>query len=889
MQPSLLATKLRIPPQHHAVVHRARLIDAVERNLPRYKLILLSAPAGYGKTTLLAQWAKSSRFPVAWLSLGVQDNDLERFLRYLLAAWSEVQPDVLESTAGLLLGAMTPDSEAVLSALIHVASDLPVPIAFVLDDYHLLEEPAIHQALAFLLEHLPPVLHFVISGRSEPPLPLARYRVRQELLHFGAEDLQFVQEETAEFLREIIGLDQPHGEVEKLHGQLEGWVAGLHLAAISLQQRLPVAGSLTISGRHRFIADYLSQDVLAHLPANLRHFLIQTSILERLCSSLCDAVTGATEGQKMLETLERENMFLVPLDDSRQWYRYHRLFGDFLQAELNRRPPAEITELHRRAARWYADRDLPDDAFRHTIAGNDVELVLQIFDRYVNAKLLGGEFRVLRQWFEALPAEWISAYPVLRIAHAGLLGHTGAFEECIRCINEIEESLLLAESADARWQMARVTSFRCFIACVQNDLPRAENLADQALRDLPEEDLGYRPGIFATLGDAYRRNGRWEEARACYIKVLDFTRSPAFRVRSAHIHGALADLELRQGYLKNAAGYWGQALASILEWENWGRLQLPVTGWVYIRMGELLYEWNELAQARNHLSRGLAHAELGDEVQPLLAGYTIMTRLKLVDGDTGAAAEYLERARPLVQRAPFPEWNGYFQRCQLELWLAQDRLRTAVHWADELLRTPAVAEQLENEAVQLALARILVFKGDMQSNQRAVALLVRLHGAAEAEGRTGILIETLAFQALAQWGRGNRAEAMTALERALRLAAPEGYVRTFVDLGLPMARLLQEAHAREVMGDYVGKLLDTFGNGLSFSSMTEKALPEPLSSREQEVLQLIAAGLTNREIAERLVIAAETVKKHVSNIRDKLGVSNRMQAAARARELDLLN
>ena len=395
MEYSLLATKVRIPPQPQRVVRRARLIDALERGVLNYRLILLAAPAGYGKTTLLAQWAQSSSFRTAWLSIDQEDNDVARFLRGLLTAWEEIQPGIRESKVGLLLGNNVPDRDAVLSAFINTASDLTEPLIFVLDDYHLIDEPLIHETLTVLLDHLPAMLHFVLAGRAEPPLPLARYRARQELLELHADDLQFLPEETADFLDQSMGLDLSHDAVVRLHAQLEGWIAGLQLVALSQQRRLAGADKLVVSGRHRFIADYLSEDVLAPLSPETRQFLLQTSILDRLCGPLCDAVTGREGSQDMLETMERENLFLVPLDDTRHWFRYHHLFADFLYEELKRRQPDEVGDLHRRAAQWYLAHDLPEAAFHHAVEGSDVELVVQIIDRYCNAKLTSGEFRVV--------------------------------------------------------------------------------------------------------------------------------------------------------------------------------------------------------------------------------------------------------------------------------------------------------------------------------------------------------------------------------------------------------------------------------------------------------------------------------------------------------------
>jgi LuxR family maltose regulon positive regulatory protein len=889
MDASLLATKLQSPPLPQHAVPRARLIDALEHGIPHHKLVLLAAPAGYGKTTLLSQWAHASHFPVVWLSVTEEDNDLERFLRYLLTGWEQIRPDISKSPLGLLLGAMSPGREAVLAAFVNAADDCPDPVVFVLDDYHLVEDADVHTALTFLLDHVPPTVHFVLAGRGEPPLPLARYRARDALMEVRAADLSFVPEETQNFLNEVLELDLADNDVDRLHTQLEGWVAGLQLVALTLQQNLTPPNNLAVSGRHRFIADYLSQDVLAHLPADIRQFLLQTSILDQLCASLCEAVTGEDGGQEMLETLERQDLFLVPLDNDREWFRYHHLFVDFLREELERRHTADVAELHRQAARWYLASDLPDQAFEHAVEGDDAALVLRILERYVQAKLIGGEFRVLQRWLDTLPVAWQSDYPMIGLVRTGLLLFTGRLDACVRCVEEVEERLVSAERADARPQLAKVTAIRCSIACFQNDLAQAEAFAEKAVRDLPEEDHFFRAIIYGSLGDIYRRNGRWADAKRCYVELLDFLDAPSFRVQSAHVFGALADLDLRQGRLQDAAGYWRKALAAIQERDNWGRLPLPLIGWVYVRLGELLYEWNDLAAAWDHLSAGLERAELGGDVRAMIAGYLLAGRLKLTEGDTEAAAEYLEKARPHVESADFAHWISRFDRFQLELWLAQDRLRAAVNWADEMLEADTLARPAESQVAQLAIARALIVKGDGPSLGRALALLEPLLHAAEEQGRMGVTIEALASQALANAKRGDMAAALTSLEQALRLAEPEGYVRLFADLGLPMGRLLHEARSRGVMPDYVDTLLAAFGTAGPLPGGTQEVLPEPLTDREEEVLELMAAGLTNREIAEELVISPGTVKKHAGNIYGKLGVGSRTEAAARARELDLLD
>ncbi|MFL5758383.1 MAG: LuxR C-terminal-related transcriptional regulator [Thermomicrobiales bacterium] len=878
MDTALLATHVRIPPEPRHLVSRSRLVDALERGIPEYKLILITAPAGFGKTTLLCQWARASSYPVVWHSVTADDNDLVRFFRYLVRAWAEIQPDILESPLGLLVGSTDADTDQVLRALLTAAGDLPRPTVFVLDDLHVVDDPAVHQALTFLLDHLPPAVHLVFAGREAPPLPIARYRARHELLELQAEELQFELGETKRFLTEHMALDLSDGDIASVHDQLEGWIAGLQLASLTLQRHRETADSLVVTGRHRFIADYLRDDVLAALPAEDRWFLLQTSILDRLCGSLCDAVTGRGDGQAMLESLERANLFLLPLDDDRTWYRYHRLFADFLRDELQRAHQDALAELHRRSAKWYVAQDLPEQAFQHALTAGDLDLTVDVFNRYINFLVMGCEFRLLGEWLDAIPADWYSTYPALGLGRTALWLNVGDFGNAMRCLEDVEHRLRPEE----RQQRARASAIRCFIACFQNDIPQAEAFAAEALRDLGDDLTGFRPGIYGALGDTYRRNGLWQEAQASYIKVLDFAHVPAFRIAAAHMFGAMADLELRQGHLREAGEYWRRAMASIEDEVTWGRLPFAVTGWVFVRMGEVLYEWNDLDAAWDHVERGLNRAEVGGDVPSRIAGCLIAARLKLTQGESEAAEAYLKRVRPLTSQAAFPEWSGRFDRLQVELWLAQNRLWAAVRWANNVLGDG----NLVGAATTMAVARVLLFKGDAQSREQALPMLRREIEAAESEGRTGDVIEALALRALGCWSGGDRVAALTAMGQALQLAGPERYTRLFVDLGRPVAELLAEARARKVMPEYVERLLVAFD--VPIPAAGGQRLPEPLSAREQEILTFLAAGLTNREIADQLVISPETVKKHTASIYAKLAVSNRTEAAARARDVGLL-
>ena len=883
----LLVTRMRAPPRPRRAVERPRLVDAIEREIPHHKLILLAAPAGYGKTTLLSQWAHVTSRHTVWLTISAED-DAERVLRYLVAGWKRALPQITESPLAILLGAMSPEIQDVLAAFVNVAHDQPECTVFILDDYDQVTDPSVHEAMTFLLDHLPPTTTFVLSGRGEPKLPLARYRAAGDLLELSPEDLQFQPHESKAFLSQVMGLAPSDAEIGPLHSKLEGWVAGLQLVGLGLRRGTEAGGDIDVSGRQRFIADYLRAEVLGGLPDDVVRFLLETSILDDLCGALCDVVTGSEGGQARLNWLEGASLFLAPLDDRREWYRYHHLFRDFLHEELIARYPDDVRALHHRAAGWYLDHNLPEPAFNHAIAGGAVETIIQIVERYFAPKLFSGEVRVVRAWLEALPAEWYDSHPMLGLAQAIYLVITGSFDASADWLDRIERALRHPDGSAREREFAKIATVRCAIACFENDLERAESYAERALSDLLEEDAAWRADIYQALGETYGRHGRWDEARSCFHQALACGDKVSGTLRQAHVYGALADLELRRGRLREAAKQWEKARFAVEDRENWGRLPLPVIGWVYIRIGELQCERNALDDGWDNITRGLERAELGGDVRALIAGNVIAARIQLSRGDVNVAGDYLDRARLHVQDASFSEWTSRFERLRVEYWLATDQLRAAVSWADRTQADSEFHRRPENEPAVLGIARILIATGDTHSVERALAMLEILIEAAGREGRTTVAIEGHALRAMARWRRGDRPAALASLARALRLAEPEGYLRTLADLGLPMARLLQEVRRRDVMPDYVGQLLAAIGADLEQSSNDARVISEPLTSREAEILRLLAAGLTNREIADELVISPETVKKHAANIYGKLGVRTRTAAAARALELDLL-
>jgi LuxR family maltose regulon positive regulatory protein len=786
----------------------------------------------------------------------------------------------------MLLGSMMPDIDAVLAELINEATRIDGSMVVVIDDVHVITDPEVHRALTFILDNSPSSLHVVLAGRDVPPLPVARYRARQELFELRADDLKFTPEECEVLLNRVMELDVESEEVAPLHARLEGWPAGLQLAALALRNRTTSAAELLIGGRHRMVADYLAEDVLARLSDDTRQFLLQTSILNGLTGALCDAVTARTDGQGMLESLERRNLFVSPLDDNREWFRYHRVFADFLREQLARQAPEELPELHRRAATWYLRNDLPDQTFDHARAANDMQLVVEVIDTYVQVKLFSGQVTILLQWLHAIPDEWFVREPLFILFRSVVNVATGQFDECVRCLDDVE--LAVRSSDQERPEvLARVTAMRCFVACFQNDLTQAEFFAEAALHSLVAADESFRGGVYGALGDTYRRNGHWAQAQEHYLLALDHSDNPEGFIQAVHAFGALADLELRQGKLKSAANYWRKAQERIGDQRLWGVYPLPLIGWVHIRLGEILYEWNDLEAAKEAAVRGREYAALGGDPRSIIAGGLLALRLHLAHGEFDAAAKVIDDLQPIVADAEFPDWSIEFERRRVDAWLATDKLRTAVNWADDDLAS-YVSREPDSEPLLMAIARVRVVQGNNDSTERALKLLDREIEAAVSTGRTSIEIAAHAIGAMALWNRGDRADALSSLERAMRLAEPEGYVRTFVDLGLPMARLLQEARGRNVMPGYVDRLLTAYGDTPLPHGSDIARLPEPLSDREREVLGKVAAGLTNREIADALFISPETVKKHTASIYGKLGVRSRLEAVTMSRELDLL-
>jgi LuxR family maltose regulon positive regulatory protein len=873
MDRQLLAIHTQLPPLSPGLIERARLVDAIDDAFEDAKVVLVAAPAGTGKTSLLVEWAHRSARPVAWLTIEPEQSDPSRFLRYLVMAWSAVDPNLLASPAGLLIGDAFPNLDLSTRALANHAALAGEPISFVIDDLHLLRDPESLRLLTFLIDHLPLSFRFLLGSRELPDLPVARFRVRHRLTQLGADRLAFTLDEA----QEMLGGRLSSEAIVQAYAQSGGWAAGLRLLA--------QPGAMSNRDLLSEIGNYLWEEALMGLDPDSREMLLALGIVDRLTPELGDAILGRPGTAELLERMAREQLFVQPLDAERVWYRFHPLLVEALRHQRRASMAQDEPLLHVRAAHWYLEQRMIDEAFRHAVSGSDRELAAQIAESYAVIKLESGEYRTIQGWLEIVPAAWYAECSELNILPMVLSVFSGDIEGGLRIIDELDARLAAARGRAAERLRAKLAVARCAIACFMDEVPKAEAYAATALRDLDAGDVTFRANTHHALADTYRRHGRWSEAQSHYLQVLDFPTDPAITIRSAHVYGALADLELRQGHLRAASSYWKKDIATIRGQENWGKLPAPIIGWAFIRHGELLYEWNRLEEARNELERGLERAELGGDTRAMIAGYLLASRLRLAAADLDGASGYLDQAAALVERARYPEWLSRVDRIQALLLIQRDEAAEALAWCRQVEFGDALLSRPDNQEAFLALAQLLIRFGGDAERQRARAILTDQLALAEAEGRRGIQVEALALEAIERQSAGNELDALIAFDQALRLAEPEQPVRLLIDLGSPVRRLLQRVQQRGALTEYGSLLLAASTQG---AAMPGDRMVEPLSERELEILRLAAAGLTNREMGDRLYISDETVKKHLANIYGKLQVHRRIEAAVRARELGLL-
>jgi len=902
--PPLLSTKLHRPLPRAHLVRRPHLAERLAQGVMG-PLTLVSAPAGFGKTTLLAQWLTESGTPAAWLSLEPQDNEPVRFLSYLIAAVQTLEPRLGSVALTLLQSPHPATPETVLTLLtndvVSCARDRG-DFALVLDDYHVIEAAPIHQALLFLLEHLPPQMHLIIATRADPPLPLSRLRGRGQLTELRAAELRFATEEVQMFLRTVMGLDLSLQEMALLQQRTEGWIAGLQLAALSLRGRTDVSAFLAaFSGSHRFVLDYLSEEVFARQDASVQTFLLHTSVLDRLSGSLCEAVTGQGGGQGMLEALEQANLFVVSLDDERRWYRYHHLFAEVLRSHLFQTQPRLVPALHGRASLWYEQHQLPAEAVQHALAAPDFERATSLIEQWAIPLALGGEINTVLAWLNTLPDELVRARPFLCLSHASLLTLTNRLEAAEARLQDAERCVQRGMPAEpAQIILGWVFLTRAGLALFFGAITQAVSLAHRALTLLPETEGDVRSSAILTAASAFLVSGD-----VTIVPEREVVLAEASVRASGNPHTAirgiclLARLHVLQGRLRAAAAVYGQGLQLMPLPEVLQTLVINNLFYCF-GLGELHYEQNDLDEASQTLAQGMEMIREGLSVEAYAAalGYTALARLLQARGISSQALATLDTFTHLAEARHFaPPWLAHMAAVRVQLELVQGNLPSALRWMDASgLSCDDTELPYPREREYLTLARVRIAQGRNDPAgpflQDALHLLDRLLENAEAKARMGSALEILVLQSLALHALGDRARALSTLERALTQASPEGYVRLFVDEGTPMRSLLRLARQHGIVPDYVAILLSAFGEQPEGRSSPQASRPvallEPLTVREREVLQLLVAGASNREIARRLVVSLGTVKKHISNICGKLGVQSRTQAAARAHALHLL-
>jgi LuxR family maltose regulon positive regulatory protein len=903
-QDVLLATKLHVPGPRPGFVARPRLAGALGGGL-----VLVCAPAGFGKTALLADWLRSGGRPVAWLSLDVGDNDPVRFWRHVVAALDRARPGTGERVAPLF--APAPSSfEGLVTALINelAAQSGENAIVLVLDDYHLIDARQVHASLAFLLEHLPPGLHLVLASRSDPPLPLARLRARGQLAELRTDDLRFTAEEAAALLRESAGTALAGAAVAALVARTEGWAAGLQLAALSLRGRSDVAGFVAaFSGSHRYILDYLTGEVLDGQPDQVREFLLETSMLERLSGGLCDAVTGRDDGQAMLERVEQAGLFLMPLDEIRGWWRYHHLFADLLRARLQQQRPGRVVVLHRAAAAWYEEHGLADDAVGHALAAGETAWAARLIEQHFDATLyLRSEGETAQRWLAALPAELVQSRPRLLLAQALLAATLGRAESMDEPVAAAERVLASAAptagepfepSAGKAASMlvnipAAIALHRSFISQLRGDAEGTAAFASQALAELSGDERMLSSTAQGLLAAAEWLRGRLADAEQAFVSSI-----AGWQVGQPISWGIyqLGQVQRAQGRLDAAAETYQKTLDIPAVS---GPPPAPPAGPAYVGLGEVAYQRNELDSALRQVTEGIALCRQFLYPAPLGIGLVTLAWIRQAQGDPGGALEAMGEAG---RAALGPAVTGLLNPVPAQrarLLLAQGDVAAAARWTKERGLGPDDEPGYPRESEYLVLARVLLAQ---DHPAQALMLLERMLAAASGQGRVGSVIEIGALRALALAACGDQDAAVDALARALALGCPQGYVRVFADEGAPMAALMarlaaaQKAErAASVPSACLAKVLQALGGKHDPQGPERGAvravpgLVEQLTARELEVLVLLAKGMPNPRIAEQLVVTLDTVKKHVSHLLGKLGAANRTEAVTRARQLGLI-
>ncbi|MGD8403409.1 MAG: LuxR C-terminal-related transcriptional regulator [Anaerolineales bacterium] len=846
---------------------RSHLIERLDANLLQEngfgrRLTLVSAPAGYGKTTLALEWISRIGLPIAWLSLDEADNDPRRFITYLIAAMQQIHGNIGDAAKDMLQSPQPSPDELMLTSLVNEISTVSRPIILVFDDYHVIHTTPIHKQLAFLLEHQPENLHLVITTREDPLLPISRLRARGQVLEIRQGDLRFTVDETAKFLQTVMGLDLSPDEIIALEHRTEGWIAGLQLAALSMRGRADLSGFIqAFTGSSRFILDYLIEEVFEGQSPNVKDFLLKTSILERLTAPLCDAVTEKTASQEMLETLEQANLFIVPLDQSRNWYRYHRLFADLLQHRLRILSISEKS-LHQRASQWYENNDLPSDAIHHSLAGEDWKRAASLISANSNAMLKRGEVLTVIDWFQKLPEEMLLSNPTLCFEYCWPLLLATRYDTAAPLLERVEQV-----AKDIPEFLGEVYAAQAYLARGQGNHERMVERSQQALKLLPKDSIDSRGIVAVNLGLAHWHMGQMQKADEVLAEALE-----AGQKTSNH-YAALTAL-IFQGRVRAVRGQLHQAKEYFERAIQQGN-DIPINALAYMDLATLYYEWNVLDESDMHLQKAIELCQRSQNYEFLVGSLMIQSRLRIAQGNLVGAEHALDQAWNLVHSGKIP--TGTAERVDVaQAWLLLVKGESLREWSDML------DERIDCHPFYRFLG---VTKAWTLSTVHARAYLAGLSQAAQANDWVYGLVVVRALEAAFAETQG---DALVFLTEALLLAEGKGFIRSFVEVGKKLIPLLREAIRRGITPEHAERILNVMVEKTQITETGWASLVEPLSERELEVLQLVTEGMSNREIAEELYISIGTAKTHVHNLCGKLGVRNRTEAAMKAKELDMV-
>jgi LuxR family maltose regulon positive regulatory protein len=895
----ILVTKFFIPTTRNELVSRTRLIDQLNHGL-HHKLTLISAPAGFGKTTLASHWLEklqnNRKVRIAWLSLDEDDNDPVRFLTYFVNALNKASnpENVLgNGPLSILQSPQPPGVTDVLAMLINELAESDEQFIFVLDDYHLIEEKPIDQAVGFLLDNLPPQLHLVIVTRHDPPLSLGRLRARDQLTELRAADLRFSSTEVTDFLNGVMGLSLSPEDIAELETRTEGWIAGLQLAAISLQGRKDRRGFIeAFTGGNRLVLDFLIEEVMEQQPEHIQNFLLQTAILDRMTGPLCDALTGQGNGSETLETLERANLFIVPMDEERHWYRYHHLFADLLRQRLRQKKTEELSNLHIRAGEWFRSQGLKREAIKHSINGMDYQSAAELINTIAIDVIHQGGHTTLAGWINDLPDEFVKDQPFLCVIYAWCLQLIGQLDASATHLINAESALDRLKSQDdeeINTLIGLIHSRWAYLTFMKGDHDKTISYAYRAMNELPESAALIRAQTALFLGIAYRYLGRLKEALDTYNAVLPVIQNIGVNSLTVLYYNHLGNLHSEMAQLHHAEEIYKQALD--LTERYTGRPDIPFSGYIYVSLGYIYRQWNQLERAFEFTAKGLSLCRDWNIADILMLSLIEFAYIHQTFGNDEQVRASLEEAVQLMET--FSSWGRNLAAAhQVKFDITRGDIEAAERWVESNDLDINEDFDFHREVEYLALARVFIAQ---RRFEEAHSLIEKIYRKAKESGKRHTEIEGLILLALVCSTKGATDQAFDHLKKALSIGESEDYIRIFVDEGRPMALLLYKALQQEIHPDYVQRLLAAFPVTKAEKETSSKRLVdqsgliEPLSDREVEVLQLLAKGLTNQVIADRLILSPHTVKTHTRNIYGKLGVNNRTQAVDKARTLGILS